>query len=78
MKEIVFFGVKGRRYILWWCGNDDKTGGVGILVEELCENVVKVKKRCDKIVAIRLVAITLEEDGESNMCVRTKKWKTRC
>ena len=30
---IRFFGVKGRRYKLWWCGNDDKTGGVGILVE---------------------------------------------
>ena len=20
-----FIGVKGRRYTLWWCGNDDKT-----------------------------------------------------
>ena len=27
-----FFGVKGRRYKLRLCGNDDKTGGVGILV----------------------------------------------
>ena len=34
-----FFSVKGRRYKLWWCENDDKTGGVDILVkEELCEN----------------------------------------
>ena len=33
-----FIGVKGRRSKLWWCGNDDKTGGVGILVkDELCE-----------------------------------------
>ena len=38
-----FFGVKRKRYKLWWCGNDDTTGGVGILVkEELCENVVGV------------------------------------
>ena len=38
-----FIGVMGRRYKLWWCGNDDKTGGVGILVkEELCEKVVEV------------------------------------
>ena len=29
-----FIGVKGRRYKLWWCGNGDKTGGVGILVKE--------------------------------------------
>ena len=25
-----FFSVKGRRYKLWWCGND-KIGGVGVL-----------------------------------------------
>ena len=30
-----FYGVKGRRYKLWWCGNDVKTGGVGILVKKL-------------------------------------------
>ena len=51
-----FFGVKGRRYKLWWCGNDDKTGGVGILVkEELCENVVDVRRRCDRVMAVGLV-----------------------
>ena len=39
-----FFGVK-ERYKLWWCGNDDKTGGIGILVkEELRENVVEAEK----------------------------------
>ena len=48
-----FIGAKGRRYNLWWCGNDDKTGGVGILVkEELCENVVEVRRRCDRVMAI--------------------------
>ena len=51
-----FFGVKGRRYKLWWCGDDDKTGGVGIFVkEELCENVVEVRRRCDRVTAIGLV-----------------------
>ena len=51
-----FFGIKGRRYKPWWCGNDDKTGGVGILVkEELCENVVEVRRRCDRVMAIGLV-----------------------
>ena len=50
-----FFGVKRRRYRLWWCGNDDKTGGVGILAKELCENVVKVRKRCDRVMAIGFV-----------------------
>ena len=32
-EETRFFGVKGRRYKLWWCGNDDKIGGMGILVK---------------------------------------------
>ena len=51
-----FFGVKGKRYKLWWCGNDDKTGGVGILVkEELCEKAVEVRRRCDRVMAIELV-----------------------
>ena len=45
-----FIDVKGKRCKLWWCGNDDKAGGVGILVkEELCENVVEVRRRCDRV-----------------------------
>ena len=43
---------------MWWRGNDDKTGGVGrpILVkEELCENVVEVRRRCDRVMATGLV-----------------------
>ena len=36
-----FLGVKGRRYTLWWCGNDNETECVGIFVKEkLCENVL--------------------------------------
>ena len=51
-----FFGVKGRRYKLRWCGNDDKIGGEGILIkEELCEKVVEVRRRCDRVMAIGLV-----------------------
>ena len=50
-----FFGVKGRKYKLRSCENDDKTGGVGILVKyELCENVVKVRRRRDRVMAIGL------------------------
>ena len=51
-----FFGVKGRRYKLWWCGNDDKIGCVGILVkQQLCEKVVEVTRRCDRVMDIGLV-----------------------
>ena len=51
-----FFGVKGRRCKLWWCGNDDKIGSVGILVKEkLCEKLVEVRRRCGRVMAIGLV-----------------------
>ena len=36
-----FFGMKDRRYKLW-SGNSDGTGGVAVLVEELCEKVVEM------------------------------------
>ena len=51
-----FMGVKGRRYKLWWSGNEDGTGGVGVLVkEELCEKVVFVGRRSDRVMAIVLI-----------------------
>ena len=50
------FGLKGRRYKLWWCENDDKTKGVGVLVkEELCQNMIKIRRRYDRVMAIGLV-----------------------
>ena len=72
-----FFGVKGRRYKLWWCGNDDKTGGVGILVkEELCENVEEVRSRCDKSHG-HWISVW-RRGGQNNVCLCTTKWKARC
>ena len=62
-----FFSVKGRRYKLWWCENDDKIGGVGILVKEkLCEKVVEVRRRCDRVMAIGLA---FEEEVVTVICV---------
>ena len=41
-----FVGVRGRRYKLWWSGNNDGIGGVGTLVEEeFCEKIVGVRKK---------------------------------
>ena len=55
-----FLGVKGRRYKLWWSGNDSGVGGVGILIkEELYANVVEVQRRSDRVMAI-VLAIGLE------------------
>ena len=66
VKGARFFGVKGKRYKLRLCGNDDKTGGIGILAKEkLCENVVEVRRRCDGVMAIGLVS---EEEGVKIIC----------
>ena len=71
-----FFGVKERRYKLWWYGNDDKTGGVGILVKEkLSENVVEVK-RYDRVITIGLA---FGEEVVKIICALcTTKCKARC
>ena len=37
-----FVCCRGRRYKLWWSGNNDGIGGVRILVKVLCEKVVEV------------------------------------
>ena len=51
-----FLGVMGRRYKLWWSGNSDGTGGVGVLVkEELCEKVMEVRRRSDRVVTVVMV-----------------------
>ena len=48
-------GTLGRRYKLWWSGNDAGFGGVGILVkEEISRNVVEVRRKSDRVMAIVL------------------------
>ena len=50
-----FVGTLGRRYQLWWSGNDAGFGGVGILVkEEISGNVVEVRRKSDRVMAIVL------------------------
>ena len=57
--------VKGRRYKLWWSGNSGM-GGVGVLVsEELCE-VVEVRRKSDRVMA---VVMALEEEVVRTTCV---------
>ena len=59
--------VKGRRYKLWWSGNSDGTGGVGVLVkEELCEKVVEVRRKSDRVMT---VVMALEEEVVRIICV---------
>ena len=43
-----FFGCRGRRYKLWWSGNNDGIRGVGIYVkEELRKKAVEVWRKSD-------------------------------
>ena len=50
-----FVGTLGRRYKLWWSGNDAGFRGVGILVkEEISGNVVEVRRKSDRVMAIVL------------------------
>ena len=55
-QEAQFVGCRGRRYKLRWSGNNHGTGGVGILVKkELCEKVVEVRRKSEKVMAMVLV-----------------------
>ena len=48
-------GTLGRRYKLWWSGNDAGFGGVGILVkEEISGNVVEVRRKSDRVIVLTL------------------------
>ena len=61
-----FVGTLGRRYKLWWSGNDVGFGGVGILVkEEISENVVEVRKKSDRVMAI---VLTLDREVMRVIC----------
>ena len=44
----------GQRHKLWWSGNDAGFEGVRILVKEISGNVVKVKRKSNKIMEIVL------------------------
>ena len=59
-------GVKGRRYKLWWMGNEDGTGGVGIMVkEEICDKVIEVRRRSDRVMT---VVLAFEEELVRVIC----------
>ena len=49
-----FCDISGRRYKLWWSGNDAESGGVEILLKEEISGIVKVRKKSDKEMVIVL------------------------
>ena len=49
-----FLGSLGRRFKLWWSGNEDKIGGLGILVrKDLCMNFVEINRISDRFLVKR-------------------------
>ena len=40
-----FVGCRGRRYKLWWSGNNDEIGRVGVLLK---------KKPCKKVIEVQI------------------------
>ena len=51
-----FVGSSGKRFELWWSGNEDKIGGVGILVtEDLCINVVEINRISDRVMVVVII-----------------------
>ena len=51
-------GTLGRKYKLWWTGNDAGFRGVGILVkEEISGNVVEVRRKSDRVMEIVLTLV---------------------
>ena len=48
--------LQGRRYKLWWSGNQEGYGGVGVLIkEELCDKVVEVRRVDDTVMSLAIV-----------------------
>ena len=51
-----FVGSLGRRFKLWWSGNEDKVGGQEILVkEDYCMNVVEIHKISDRVMVVEII-----------------------
>ena len=51
-----FLGSLGRRFKLWWSGNEDKIGWVGILVrDDLCMNFVGINRISNRVMAVVII-----------------------
>ena len=66
--------MKGMRYTLWWSGKGDEVVGVGVMVmEEMCEKVVEVRRLSD---CVMTVVVVFEEDVVRLICgYASQKWK---
>ena len=52
------WGIQGRKYELWWSGNHEGYGGVGVLTkEELFDKVVEVRRVNDRVMSLAIVLV---------------------
>ena len=71
--------MKGRRYKLWLSGKGDEVGGVGVMVkEELCENVVEVRRVSDGVIFVvgfeeRMLRLICRYNPQGWRCFEEKK-----
>ena len=50
-----FVGIRGRRYKLWWSGNNDGIDVEILVKKELFIKVIKIQRKSDKVIIITLV-----------------------
>ena len=51
-----FLGSSGRKFKLWWSGNENNIGGVGISVrEDLCMNAVEINRISDRVMVVVII-----------------------
>ena len=49
-------GMKDMRHKLWWSGKGDGVSGVVVMMmEEMCEKVVEVRRASDRVMTVVLV-----------------------
>ena len=68
----ILIGLQGSRHKLWWSGNKEGYGEVGVLVkEELYDKVIEVRRVNDRAMSLAIVF----ESGEICMGICSTKWK---
>ena len=61
----MMLGMKGGGCKLWWSGKGDGVGGVEVMEkEELCENVLEVRRVSDRVMTV----VVFEEDVLRLIC----------
>ena len=76
----MMLGMKGMTCKLWWSGNGDGVGGLGVMVKvELCEKMVDVRRLSDRVMTLvsvfaeDVVRLTCGYARQSGRCLEEKQ-----